>query len=406
VRPRAHRASSAPSRIGLIVLLGGLTALGPLSIDMYLPAFPTLGRAFASHASEVQLTLTAVMVGLAAGQAFAGPLSDALGRRRPLIAGLAAYVAASILCAVTPSMYVLIGARFLQGLAGAVGLVIARAVVRDVFDGSEVARFFSWLMLVMGAAPILAPTIGSAILRLASWRTVFVALAAYGALVLIVTAVSLPETLTVDRRRSGGIREVLQTFSRLLGNPQFVGYTLAAAFAGGSMFAYIAGSPFVLQDMYGVSPQVYGLIFGANAAGIIAMSQLNHWLLGRFDVRSLLVLGLVVSAAGGVALLVVIAIGGIGLVGLLPCFFVVVSMVGIVNPNATALALADHPDIAGSASGVLGVIQFVLGAAIAPLVGIAGTTTAFPLGIAIAACGAAGLASLAVSGRPQAVRAA
>jgi DHA1 family bicyclomycin/chloramphenicol resistance-like MFS transporter len=387
--------------VRLIVVLAGLTAVGPLSIDMYLPALPTLGRAFASPASEVQLTLTAVMIGLAAGQAFAEPLSDALGRRRPLIVGLAAYVVASLLCALTPSIYVLIGARLLQGLAGAVGLVIARAVVRDLFDGADVARFFSWLMLVMGAAPILAPTIGSGILRFSSWRAVFVTLAVYGALILITTLISLPETLPVERRRSGGIRDVLRTFRYLLRDRRFVGYSLAGAFITGSMFAYIAGSPFVLQNMYGVSPQVYGLIFGANAVGIIAASQLNRRLLGRFDLRSLLVLGLAVSAAGGLALLVVIAIGGIGLVGLLPCLFVVVSMVGIVNPNATALTLADHPEVAGSASGVLGVIQFILGAAIAPLVGIAGTATALPLGLAIAACGAAGLISLALSRSPR-----
>ena len=352
----------------------------PLSIDMYLPAFPTLGKAFASPASEVQLTLTAVMIGLAVGQAFAGPLSDALGRRRPLIVGLVAYVVASLLCALTPL-------DLRPDRRPPPARSRRRCGTRDrprcraglLFDGADVARFFSWLMLVMGAAPILAPTIGSAILRFSSWRASLSRSAVYGAVILVTALISLPETLPVERRRSGEVRDVLRTFGHLLSDRRFVGYTLAGTFVTGSMFASICGFAVRAPECNGFSPEVYGLIFGANAVGIIAASQLNRRLLDRFDLRLLLVLGLAVSAAGGFALLVVIAVGGIGLVGLLPCLFIVVSMVGIVNPNATALALADHPDVAGSASGVLGVIQFILGAAIAPLVGIAGTATALPL---------------------------
>lgn len=381
----------------LYVILGALTAFGPMSIDMYLPALPTLEQTFASSPSRVQLTLTAVMIGLALGQGVAGPLSDAFGRRRLLVIGLAMYVLASLLCATPSSISVLVAARFLEGIAAAVGLVVSRAVVRDLFDGREIARVFSWLMLVMGAAPILAPVLGGAILRFSSWPTIFLVLAAYGSLVLAGTLAVLPETLPPERRHRARLGDVGRTFGLLLADRTFAGYALAGALTSGSMFAYIAASPFVLQDMYGVSPTAYGLIFGVNAAGIITASQLNRRLLGRFEPRTLLIVGLATSAAGAAALCGVVLVGGIGLVGILPSFFAVVSMVGLVSPNATALALADQAGRAGSASAVLGLIQFSLGAAVAPIVGIAGDDTAVPAALAIAICASGGIMSLRLS---------
>jgi len=332
-RPRKLR------RAQLVFILGALSAFGPLSIDMYLPALPSLSRDFGTGASQAQLTLSACLLGLALGQVIAGPLSDELGRRRPLLVGLAAYALASLLCVVAPSVYVLVALRFIQGLAGAAGIVIARAVVRDLHSGVAAARFFSLLMLVNGLAPILAPIFGGLLLRFTSWRGVFIVLAIIGTLLLLAAATGLGETLPPERRRSGGVLATITTFRQLLANRPFMGYALSCGLAFAAMFAYIAGSPFVLQEIYGLSPQLFSVIFGTNALGLVTASQINGRLVGRVPPVRLLVAGLIATAAGGVALLSVVTIGGIGLVGILPSLFVVVSSLGFVMPNATALAL-------------------------------------------------------------------
>ncbi len=367
-RPRKLR------RAQLVFILGALSAFGPLSIDMYLPALPSLSRDFGTGASQAQLTLSACLLGLALGQVIAGPLSDELGRRRPLLVGLAAYALASLLCVVAPSVYVLVALRFIQGLAGAAGIVIARAIVRDLHSGVAAARFFSLLMLVNGLAPILAPIFGGLLLRFTSWRGVFIVLAIIGTLLL-------------------------------LANRPFMGYALSCGLAFAAMFAYISGSPFVLQEIYGLSPQLFSVIFGTNALGLVTASQINGRLVGRVPPVRLLVAGLIATATGGVALLSVVTIGGIGLVGILPSLFVVVSSLGFVMPNATALALSDHPRIAGSASALLGVLQYAVGATVAPLVGAFGTATALPMAIVIGTLGCSALVVfvLFVGGnRPQA----
>src|SRR6266705_566720 len=210
--------SRSSRRAWLVFILGALSAFGPLSIDMYLPALPSLSRDFGTGASQAQLTLSACLLGLALGQVIAGPISDALGRRRPLLVGLTAYALASLLCVVAPSVYVLVALRFIQGLAGAAGIVIARAVVRDLHSGEALARFFSLLMLVNGLAPILAPLFGGLLLRFTSWRGVFIVLAVIGALLLLAAATSLGETLPPDRRQSGGISATITTFRQLLAN--------------------------------------------------------------------------------------------------------------------------------------------------------------------------------------------
>jgi DHA1 family bicyclomycin/chloramphenicol resistance-like MFS transporter len=378
-----------------VLILGALSAFGPLSIDMYLPGLPSLGRTLDAPAWAVQLTLTACLAGLAIGQVLAGPLSDRLGRRRPLLAGVALYAVASLLCAAAPSIAVLVALRFAQGAAGAAGIVIARAIVRDMHSGAAAARFFSLLMLVNGLAPILAPVIGGQVLGVTTWRGVFVVLAAIGVLLLAAAAAGLRETLPPQRRHPAGIAEAARTFGRLLADRGFLGYALACGLGFGAMFAYISGSPFVIQDIYGASPQLFSVMFACNALGLVASSQANRALLRRLEPRTILRTALCAQALAGVALLVVVAAGG-GVWGIVALLFVVVASLGLVMPNATALALADHPRVAGSASGLLGVLQFIVGAATAPLVGVGGTDSALPMALTIAVLSVAGALSATV----------
>jgi DHA1 family bicyclomycin/chloramphenicol resistance-like MFS transporter len=389
-------------RLLFILVLGSLTAFGPLSIDMYLPGLPAMARSLHASASEAQLTLTACLVGLAVGQLLAGPLSDRLGRRRPAIVGVAAYSLVSLFCALSPSVHVLTGLRLFQGLAGAAGIVIARAAVRDLYSGVEAARFFSILMLVNGLAPILAPVIGGQLLKVTSWRGVFVTLAAIGVVLLIGAITGLPETLPPERRRGDGLRATVATMRALARDIVFVGYALTCGLSFAAMFAYIAGSPFVLEDIYGVSPQVFSAIFAVNACGIVAASQINHRLLARLTPRALLRVALLAAAAGGIALLTVVLVGGLGVWAVLVPLFVVVSSVGVVMPNSTALALTDHPETAGSASALLGMLQFVVGAAVAPLVGVAGKETAVPMALTIAVLAVGALAAMGALTRRRA----
>jgi MFS transporter, DHA1 family, multidrug resistance protein len=389
-------------RLLFVVVLGSLTAFGPLSIDMYLPGLPAMARSFHASASEAQITLTACLVGLALGQLLAGPLSDRLGRRRPILLGVAAYSAASLCCALAPSVHVFTALRLVQGLAGAAGIVISRAAVRDLYSGVEAARFFSVLMLVNGLAPILAPVIGGQLLKITSWRGVFVTLAAIGVLILVGAATGLPETLPPERRRGDGLRATVATMRALLRDTVFVGYALACGLSFAAMFSYIAGSPFVLEDIYGISPQVFSAVFAANACGIVAASQVNRRLLAHSSPRALLRLALLAGAAGGIALLTVVLIGGLGVWAVLMPLFVVVSSVGIVMPNSTALALSDHPDAAGSASALLGMLQFVIGAGVAPLVGVAGKHSAVPMALMIALLGVGALVAMGLLTRRRA----
>ena len=384
--------AGASSRARLVVILGALSAFAPLSIDMYLPALPVLGRDFGAGAAQIQLTLSSCLLGLALGQMVAGPLSDALGRRRPLLIGVAAYALASLLCVVAPSVGALIVLRFVQGAAGAAGIVISRAVVRDLHAGVAAARFFSLLMLVNGLAPILAPVVGGQLLRVTSWRGVFVVLAAIGVGLFLATAAGLRETLPAGSRHGGGLGATLVTFRRLLADRSFVGYALSGGLAFAAMFAYISGSPFVLQGIYGVSPQLFSIMFGLNALGLMVAGQINGRLVGMVSPRRLLGAGVTASAVGSVSLLVVV-VAGLGLTGVLPALFVVVASLGFVLPNATALALSGHPQTAGSASALLGVLQFTVGAIAAPLVGLGGAHTALPMALVIAALGLSALAA-------------
>ena len=389
-------------RLQLVLIIGGLSTFGPLSMDLYLPALPSLSRDLGGSPSLVQLTLTACLLGLAAGQLVAGPLSDSWGRRRPLFVGLAAYALASLLCALAPAVPVLVVFRLLQGTAGAAGLVIARAVVRDVYEGRNVARFFALTMLISGLAPILAPVIGGQLLRFTSWRGAFLVLAAIGVLLLVASAFGLSETLRPERRRSGGVWDTLTTFRRLAADRIFVGYALSSGLAMGAVFTYVSGAPFVLEDIYGVSPQVFGLVFGTNALSIVLLGQLGGRLVGRVGARRLLVAGLGVASAGGLLLLAAVLLG-LGLAGVLPGFLLVVCSIGLISPNATALALADHARQAGSASALLGLLYYLVGAAVAPLAGLGGTHTAVPMAVDIALLDGAAVSTFALLTRSRPV---
>jgi DHA1 family bicyclomycin/chloramphenicol resistance-like MFS transporter len=382
--------SSAPSdRPGiarLILILGALVALGPLSIDAYVPGLPKLTRDLSASASGAQLTITACLLGLAVGQLLAGPLSDALGRRRPLLAGLALYTVAGLLCALASDVWVLVALRLVQGIGGAFGLVIANAVVRDRTAGAAAARVFALLMLVAGVAPVLAPIGGGQLLRVTGWQGIFVALAALGGVILLVSLIGLPETLPPLRRRPGGMRAIRPVFTRLLADRVFVGYVLANGLAFAAMFAYISGSPYVLQEIHGLSPQAYSGVFAVNALGLVAAAQLSGRLVHRAGARPLLATGLAGSATGGVGVLLA-AVTGPGLVPLLAALFVSVTSVGLVLPNAAALALQDHAEHAGAAAALLGFSQFLIGGALAPLAGAAGTRTAIPMGVVMAVLG-------------------
>ncbi|MDA0173888.1 Bcr/CflA family multidrug efflux MFS transporter [Solirubrobacter taibaiensis] len=370
---------SEGASVRLVIVLGSVNAIGPLSIDMYLPAFPEIARSLETSASSVQLTLTACVAGLALGQLLIGPLSDRYGRRRPLIAAMSVYAVASVLCAVAPNVLALTGLRFVQGLAGAGGVVIARAVVRDLHSGAAAVRLFSSLMLVTGLAPILAPLAGGQVLNHTSWRGIFWVLTVLSALIALLVTFGLRETLPKARRSSSGLAETLQTMRALLRDRWFVGHGLAGGLGFGALFAYISGSSFVLQGIYGVSPQLYSVLFAMNGLGLIAGSQVNARLVGSFGPAYLLRAGLVAIAISASGLLLVVSIGGLGVVAVLVPMFVIVSSLAFVLPNSTALALNDHAAVAGTASALLGMGQFVIGAAVAPLVGAAGTESAVPM---------------------------
>jgi len=390
--PGTESTASRPG-LRLTLILGALSAFGPLSMDMYLPGLPSLTRDLGASASTGQLTLTGCMLGLAGGQLLAGPLSDSMGRRRPLLAGLVGFIAASLACAVAPSIGILIALRFIQGTLGGVGVVIARAVVRDLFRGAAAARVFAALMLVTGVAPVFAPLVGGQLLAVTSWRGVFVVLAAIGVPLLAGTLAWLPETLPPERRHGGGLRPTLHTFRRLLSDRSFMPPAVTFSLAFAAMFAYIAGASFVLEDVFGVSPQLFSVVFAVNSAGLIASSQIGGRIVGRVGAPALLRFGVFGVALGSVGVLVV-TIAHAGLAPLLIGLFVILSSNGIVFPNGTAAALAEQEGALGSASALLGLGQFGIGALIAPIVGVAGAHDALPMAIVI---GVAGVSSLAVN---------
>lgn len=381
-----------------VLILGGLGALGPLANDMYVPSLPALSHDLLATTSQAQMTLSAFILGLALGQIVAGPISDARGRRWPLMIGLVIYVVTSLLCMAAPSISVLILLRFLQGVAGAAGIAIALAIVSDSYTGITQARFFSLLMQINGIAPMVAPIIGGQLLRFTSWHGVFGVLALFGALMLLAVFFGQRETLPINQRQSGGIAATLTAFRDLLSDRRFLGYALSCGFAFTACIIYISVSPFILQNMYGVSPQLLGIIFGINAFGIVIMAQINSRLVGRISSQTLLTWGYAILATGGIATFAA-TISGLGLLGLIPAFLLLASSLGLIMPNATTLALA-NTRAAGSASALLGVLQFAIGALVAPIVGLGGSASALPMGAAIAGFAIATLVTFLILCRP------
>jgi DHA1 family bicyclomycin/chloramphenicol resistance-like MFS transporter len=371
----------------LIILLGALTAFAPMSIDMYLPALPTIGAAFSATPGHVQLSLASFFLGVAIGQAFYGPLADRFGRKRPLFVGLSLFVVASAGCALATSINMLIALRFLQGLGACSGQVIARAVVRDLFQSHEAVRVFSLMVLVLGVSPVLAPLLGGQILMFFQWRVIFWVTTFFAILGLTGTAWRLPETHRRENMRPLGLKSVLRAYGHLLADKSFVGYALTGATGLGGMFAYIAGSPFVFIDLFHVPATHFGFFFGANALGFIVAAQLNVRLVRRFESDGVIGTVLLIQMIDGLLLLAGTWTGWIGLYGTAFFIFVYVASVGCLFPNTTALAMAPHGDKAGSASALIGTLQFTLAAISASAVGALNTGTALPMATVIAICG-------------------
>ncbi|WP_327074649.1 multidrug effflux MFS transporter [Kitasatospora purpeofusca] len=385
-----------------IVVLGGLVALGPLTTDLYLPGLPAIADDLVAEPAAVQLTLTFSMFGVAAGQLIFGPLSDRFGRRPPLLAGLVVYTLASIVCVIAPDLTTLIAARFVQGAAGAAGLVIGRAVARDRFEGVAMIRFLASITLISGLAPILAPLFGAQMLRFTSWRGTFGALAALGLLLTLVAFAALRETLPPAARRGGGLGGTLRTMGGLLRDMPFLGLLLTSTFAFGALFGYISGSSVVLQHVYHVSPQTYSLLFGLNSVAIVGATQLNGRVLApRFTAGALMRTGLAVMIAAGVSLVLVTAVWDLGLVAVCASLFVMMASLGMVLPNSAARALSlVAPQSAGSASALLGTGTFLCGAVVAPLSSLGGSPSAVLLAVVVLSCSVLSAASYLLLLRP------
>jgi len=356
----------------MIIVLGVMVALGPLTIDMYLPALPKIADDLSVSSSVVQLTLTGTLAGLALGQLIVGPLSDSLGRRRPLMAGIVLHMVASVICMLAPNLVVLGLARVLQGVGAAAGMVVAIAVVGDLFSGSAAATVLSRLMLVLGVAPVVAPSLGAAVLLHGSWHWVFTALVVMAGALLLVAIFALPETLPPSHRRPLRIGGIATTYADLLRDKRFVILVLVAALGMSGLFAYIAGASFVLQGTYGLDQQAFALVFGAGAVALIGATQFNVVLLKRFSPQAITLWALAAALlAGGV--FVGLAVAGVGgLAGFVAPVWAILAAMGLVIPNAPAVALSRHPEAAGTAAALLGAAQFGLGAAVAPLVGVLG----------------------------------
>ena len=367
-------------------MLGALTVIGPFAIDMYLPALPQIGHELHVDVGTVQLTLSVFLLGIAAGQAFYGPIVDRWGRRRPLLAGLALFIAACVGCAQAHSLFELLAWRLVMALGAAASMVVPRAVVRDLFNERESAKMYSLLMLILGVSPIFAPSVGGQLIGWTGWRGIFWVLAGLGLACMAAVARSLPEPLSVVGRPRGGFALALRTYWALLKDRRFLAPALVAGFMVGTIFTYLTGSAFVLIELYGLSPQQYAMAFGFNGIGLILASQVNRWLVHRHPVDRVL------SGAlrGGVIVGLLLALNGAtgwgGLPVLMGLLFLNLASAGIISPNIAARVMAPFGEVAGSASALLGTLQFGIGAGAGALVGIFHNGTAVPMTAGVAAC--------------------
>lgn len=383
-----------------LLILGALSAFGPLAIDFYLPGFPAMALAFATDEKHIQTTLAAYFLGLSLGQLAYGPVADRFGRRIPLLVGVVLFTLASLACAFAPSLDALIAARFVQALGGCAGMVLSRAIVSDKCDAVASAKVFSQLMLVMGLAPILAPMLGGVLVNLYGWQSIFIALTLFSALCTLAVALGLPESLPASQPRqplSGALRQ----YGRLLKDRVFLGHALTGGIAIAGMFAYIAGSPFVFIKLYGVPAEHYGWLFGSNAAGFILVAQVNARLLAKRGPAFLLSRTVWVYLAAGLVLLGISALHTQALWPLLIPLFVCIASLGCIIPNASACAMSGQGARAGSASALLGCIQFSVAAGAAALVGVLHDGSALPMALVISLCGTAAVGVAMMTRRLQ-----
>ncbi len=371
-------------RLTYVLMLGALVALGPFTIDLYLPAFPSVAADLATSDAAIQLTLTATTIGFGLGQLIVGPLSDAMGRRRPLLIATSVHILASIGVALAPTVeWVMVG-RVVQGMGAAGGAVVAMAVVRDLFGGQRLIRMLSRLALVTGLAPVLAPVIGSQLLRFVEWRGIFVFLAAYGLLVTVLGAFILVETLPPERRGRFSSTVVARRYRRLVKDPAFVGVAIVGAATFTALFAYLSASSFILQEIYGLSAQQFGFIFGINSIGLVSGTQISARLMRRVAPRVVTAGGLAIMTLGALALLIS-SLLDTGLLGVVIPLFFVIAPAGLVMPTVQVMALADHATEAGTAASVIGAANMGVAGAVSPLVGVGGNT---PTAMAIVMLGA------------------
>ena len=375
----------------LILLLGSMSGLGPLAIDMYLPSFPAIAREMGSTTAVIERTMAAYFAGLAIGQLFYGPLADRVGRKVPLYTGLSLFILASLGCSMTHSVPALIVLRFVQALGGCAEMVMARAIVRDRFDGRDAARVFSALMLVMGLAPVLAPMVGGWLVAHGSWRIIFAVQATAGAACLAAVFFGLPESLPAEKREKRSAKEIIVVYGQLLRHRVLMSHTLSASLLMAGLFAYVAGSPFIFLQLFKVPPQHFWWFFGTNAAGLIGSSQVNGWLVQRAEPSKILRGGLIVATLAGLAYVGTASSGFGGFVGVEIPLFVSLCCFGFVVPTATALAMAPHGRVAGNASAVLGSIQFFVSGLGGMAVSLLHNGTAVPMAGIIAVSAAAAL---------------
>lgn len=371
------------NRLWMAIILGCLAGMGPLCTDFYLPALPQIANNLNANPLLVQFSLTATLFGLAIGQILIGPSSDINGRKKPLILSLIIFIIASFMCSFAMSIWQLITFRFIQGLAGAGGIVLSRAIACDLYSGPELTKFFSLLMLINGIAPIFSPVIGGQILALSDWKGIFLTLGLFSIILTLAVILGMKESLPKERRSAGSLKATLVTFSQLLSDRSFVGYTLVQGFIIAGLFAYIAGSPFALQTIYGLSAKAFSFCFAINGVGIMLFAQLTGYFTGKFSEKQLLVFGLNLALLCSVILLAM-SIIKVSIIFILIQLFIIVSCIGITTTASFSLAIQRQPNSAGSASGLLGVVSFIFGAIASPLVGLGSGTTAIPMAMVVA----------------------
>lgn len=398
------RLRQTPERVvpaSLVATVIFLTAVAPPATDMYVPAFPRVAEEFGSTASAVQLTLTTFFAGMGLGQLVGGPFSDQRGRRMPLVAGTVLMTMASIACAVSPDIGVLMAARFLQGFGGGWAMVIGRSVVVDLAHGAQLVRVLNIVMGIGGIAPIISPLLGAAILQLTGWRMTFWTLTAMGILMMLCALFVVPESLPAEKRHDGGLRQFGSAARTVLSNRRFVGYVVVASSSFMALFAYVATSAFILQNMNGLSPVAYAVVFAANAGGMTIAALVSARLAGRVSTRRVILTGQILALAAGVAMLAGALWWGTPLLVAMGSFFALMVAQGLINTNGGALASSEVPAHPGTSSAVLGLVQWTTAGAVAPLAGLGGTNTAVPMAVLMIAGAVLSLLGLLVLARPE-----